>query len=105
DGNMVLGILAVYLTVQFLQSYILEPLVVGQRVNINPLFTIVALVAGELIWGIAGMAMAIPLLGIVKIVCDNVPELHAYGIVIGPIKSKKGHTPVLNFLRRTLSRK
>src|SRR5690606_29940391 len=105
DGNMILGVLAVYLTVQFLQSYILEPLVVGQRVNINPLFTIVALVGGELVWGIAGMAMAIPLLGIVKIVCDNVPELQAYGEVIGPMKSRKDHTSVLNFLKRTFSRK
>ncbi|WP_257658102.1 AI-2E family transporter [Parapedobacter lycopersici] len=102
DAAMVLGILAVYLTIQFLQSYILEPLVVGQRVNINPLFTIIALVIGELLWGIAGMAMAIPLLGIVKIVCDNVPELHAYGAVIGPIRSRGDSTSVLNFLKRLL---
>lgn len=105
DATMVLGILAVYLTVQFLQSYILEPLVVGQRVNINPLFTIMALVAGELLWGIAGMAMAIPLLGIVKIVCDNVPELHAYGTLIGPVKSRRDSTRVLDFLKRLLPAK
>jgi len=102
DAAMVLGILAVYLTVQFLQSYILGPLVVGQRVNINPLFTIMALVVGELLWGIAGMAMAIPLLGIVKIVCDNVPELYAYGMLIGPAKPRKDSTRVLDFLKRVM---
>ena len=44
-----IGILVTYAVVQFIQSYILEPLVVGAEVNINPLFTILALVAGELI--------------------------------------------------------
>lgn len=46
DVRMVVGIIAVYLTVQLLQTYVLEPLVVGQRVTINPLFTIMGLVAG-----------------------------------------------------------
>src|SRR3546814_4255023 len=86
---MVIGIVAVYLTVQFLQTYVLEPVVVGQQVNINPLFTIMGLVAGEFLWGIAGMALAIPLLGIVKIVCDNVPGLQAYGKLVGPANTPK----------------
>jgi len=64
--GMVIGIIITYGLVQFLQTYILEPLVVGAKVNINPLFTIIALVLGELIWGIPGMVLAIPLLGIVK---------------------------------------
>lgn len=105
DSGMVLGVIAVYLTVQFLQTYLLEPLVVGQRVNINPLFTIMALVAGQLIWGIPGMAMAIPLLGIVKIVCDNVPDLHAYGMVIGPVKSDSRNKSVLDFLKKLVRKK
>jgi len=88
-GEKVLWVLLVYIVVQFIQTYILEPLVVGDQVNINPLFTIMVLVAGELIWGIAGMVMAIPLLGIVKIVCDNVPGLEPYGYLIGTDKKKK----------------
>lgn len=105
DGGMILGVVAIYLTVQFLQTYLLEPLVVGQRVNINPLFTIMALVAGQLIWGIPGMAMAIPLLGIVKIVCDNVPDLQAYGMVIGPVKSGRSNTSLISFLKRFFKRR
>lgn len=88
-GEKVLWVLLVYMVVQFIQTYILEPLVVGDQVNINPLFTIMVLVAGELIWGIAGMVMAIPLLGIVKIICDNVPGLEPYGYLIGTDKKKK----------------
>ena len=64
DSTMVIGIILTYGIVQFLQTYILEPLVVGSQVKINPLFTIMAIVVGELVWGVAGMVLAIPLLGI-----------------------------------------
>jgi len=81
--DMVIGILATYAVVQFIQSYLLEPLVVGAEVQLNPLFTIVGLIAGEQLWGIPGMVLAIPLLGIFKIVCDNVEVLKPYGYLLG----------------------
>jgi predicted PurR-regulated permease PerM len=88
-SGMVIGILITYAIVQFIQSYILEPLVVGAEVNINPLFTIMIIVVGETIWGIAGMVLAIPLLGIVKIICDHIEPLKPYGFLIGEEKKKK----------------
>ena len=84
---MVLGVMISYAIVQFLQTYLLEPLVVGTEVNINPLFTIMGLVLGELIWGIPGMVLAIPLLGIAKIICDHVKVLKPYGFLIGRTRS------------------
>jgi predicted PurR-regulated permease PerM len=87
--EMVIGVIVTYLTVQFLQTYILEPLVVGAEVNINPLFTIIILVLGELVWGIPGMVLAIPLLGIVKIICDHIEALKPYGYLIGSDKKKR----------------
>lgn len=87
-ASMIIAILVTYAVVQFVQSYILEPLVVGAEVNINPLFTILAIVAGELIWGVPGMILAIPILGVSKIVCDNVDGLKPIGFLIG--KEKKG---------------
>jgi predicted PurR-regulated permease PerM len=87
--SMVIGVLITYLIIQFLQTYLLEPLVVGAEVNINPLFTIIVLVLGELIWGIPGMVLAIPLLGIVKIICDHVELLKPYGYLIGSGKKKR----------------
>lgn len=91
--NMIVGILITYALVQFIQTYILEPLVVGAEVNINPLFTIAGIVLGELIWGIAGMIVAIPLLGITKIIFDHVESLKPYGYLLGePSKIKKRRT-------------
>lgn len=89
DSNQIVGVLGIYLLVQFIQTYLIEPLVVGDEVNINPLFTIIVLVAGELIWGIPGMILAIPLLGIVKIICDSVPQLQPYGYLIGSDRKRK----------------
>lgn len=80
---MVTGVLITYAIVQFIQSYILEPLVVGRKVNINPLFTIAGLIAGEQIWGIGGMVLAIPVMGVVKIVFDHVESLKPYGEFMG----------------------
>lgn len=77
------GVIITYFSVQFFQSYVLEPLVVGSHVNINPLFTIMAIVIGELVWGIAGMILAIPYFGIFKIICDHAEPLKPYGYLIG----------------------
>ena len=87
--GMILAVLLTYAVIQFIQSYLLEPLVVGAGVNINPLFTIIILVLGELIWGIPGMVLSIPLLGIVKIICDHIDPLKPYGYLIGHDRKKK----------------
>jgi predicted PurR-regulated permease PerM len=89
DNNIIIGILITYFLVQFIQSYILEPLVVGAEVSINPLFTIIGLVAGETLWGLPGMVLAIPLLGIAKIICDHVEPLKPYAHLIGQDKKEK----------------
>jgi predicted PurR-regulated permease PerM len=88
--HMVLGVLASYALIQFLQFYIVSPLVMREQVNLSPLFTIVVLIAGELLWGIPGMILAIPCLGILKVVCDEVEFLRALGFLLGRTKPTKG---------------
>lgn len=83
SNGMIIGVIFTYLLIQFVQTYFLEPLVVGSEVNINPLFTILVIVLMEIIWGIAGMILALPMLGIVKIICDHVTPLKPYGFLIG----------------------
>jgi predicted PurR-regulated permease PerM len=81
--NMVLGVLITYLLIQAIQFYVISPLVMQTQVSIHPLFTIVVLFAGDLIWGISGMILAIPVLGIVKIVCDHIDDLQPLGRLLG----------------------
>ncbi len=86
--SMLVGILVVYGIVQFTQSYLLEPMIVGHEISINPVFTIVGIVGGELLWGIPGMILALPLLGIIKIVCDHIEPLKPWGYLIGDDEKK-----------------
>jgi predicted PurR-regulated permease PerM len=88
SSGMLVGILIIYAVVQFTQSYLLEPLIVGHEISINPVFTIVGIVGGELLWGIPGMILALPLLGMIKIVCDHIEPLKPFGYLIGEEKKK-----------------
>ena len=105
DSKMIVGVLATYFLVQFIQTYILEPLIVGEQVNINPLFTIMSLVLGELVWGVAGMILAIPLMGMLKIICDSYPDLQPYGFLIGPENPKKSKTSVIDYVKKLYTKK
>lgn len=89
DMNLVIGIIVTYGLVQFIQTYLLEPLVVGSGVNINPMGTIVGLVAAELLWGIPGMVMAIPIMGMLKIIFEHIPSMQPYAYLIGQEKKSK----------------
>ena len=87
--DMIIGVALIYGCVQLVQTYLLEPLIVGNEVNINPLFTIFSLVAAEAVWGIPGMVLAIPVTGMIKIICDRIPRLQPYGYLIGTEKKPK----------------
>jgi len=87
--SILVGVVVTYGAVQLIQGWILEPLILGPQVKINPLFTIIALVVGELIWGIPGIVLAIPLTAILKIVCDHIDSLKPYGFLMGEIEKPK----------------
>ncbi len=86
---VVLSIIATYIIIQFIQEWILSPIILGSQVKINAFTTILALVLGEIIWGIAGIFLAIPLIAMFKIVCDHIESLKPYGFLIGEVVTRK----------------
>lgn len=68
-----------FLGVNFLENNVLTPNIVGGQVNINPLFALLSIVAGSMIWGLPGMFTAIPFLAMGKVVCDHVGSLKPLG--------------------------
>jgi len=92
---ILIGIVSTYGAVQFIQGWVLEPLILGPQVKINPLFSILSLVVGQLIWGIAGMFLAIPILAMLKIIFDHVDTLKPYGFLIGEINNPKTNKLIL----------
>jgi predicted PurR-regulated permease PerM len=72
-----------FTVVQQLDSYVLTPNITGSKVRLGPLFTIMVLLLGGMVWGAAGMILFIPILGIFKVIFDNVDPLKPYGYLIG----------------------
>lgn len=85
DGsfNQALGVIIITVIVNMIAHYFIEPSVVGGSVNISPLFTILSLIVGGLLWGIAGVILFLPIIGILKISIENVEGLEPYGYLIG----------------------
>jgi predicted PurR-regulated permease PerM len=85
----VLYVLIMYGIIQVIDNNFLIPRIVASRVQINALASIVSVIIGGAIWGIPGMFLSIPLIAIVKVVCDHVDSLNAWGFLLGDKISKK----------------
>ncbi|MBC7440305.1 MAG: AI-2E family transporter, partial [Flavobacterium sp.] len=105
NPTLLIGIVITYGIVQFIQGWILEPLILGPQVKINPLFTIIVLVLGELLWGIPGVILAIPLTAILKIVCDHIEPLKPYGFLIGEIETPKKEIGLVKKIKKIIKPK
>ncbi|MBL7856494.1 MAG: AI-2E family transporter [Cyclobacteriaceae bacterium] len=69
--------------VQFLDNNFGMPLIVGNKVRINALVTIIGVLVGGALCGIPGMFLAIPGLAVLKVIFDKVPDLQPWGALLG----------------------
>lgn len=76
------GVIAVHSVVQFLEGNFITPKVTGSRISINALAAILALLVGGKIWGIAGMILAVPLIGVAKILLGYSPSFRHFVILL-----------------------
>jgi predicted PurR-regulated permease PerM len=79
----------VMFVIQTMDNYFIEPNIVGGEVNLSAFTSIVSIIAGGMIWGVAGMILFLPMTGIIKIICDHVESLQPFGYVIGDPDEKK----------------
>jgi len=77
-----IGVILIFVFIQYLESNIIFPRVVGTQLNLSTWATLVAIVAATIIWGIAGMVLITPFLSMVKIITDHVPEWKAVNILL-----------------------
>jgi len=76
-------VLAVYYFIQLIDNNFIVPRIVASKVKINALFSIIVVLAGNALWGIPGMFLSIPLLAIIKLICDNIEPLKPWGFLLG----------------------
>jgi predicted PurR-regulated permease PerM len=89
DLSIILAVIAVNVVVQIIDNNILVPLIINTKVQINAFVSIIGIILGGGIAGIAGMFLAIPILAIVKIVFDKVDTLEPWGYLMGDNMPKK----------------
>lgn len=83
-----LGVVAVIGITQFIDNNFITPKVVGSSVSLNPLASMVALLAWGSLWGFMGLLLAIPLTGMMKLVFDEIPGLKPWGYLLGEDKAQ-----------------
>jgi predicted PurR-regulated permease PerM len=77
-----LGVVAVFSFVQYLEANVIFPRIVGSQLKVSTWATLVGILAGGIIWGVAGMVLFIPFVAIFKIVTDNVDEWKALNVLL-----------------------
>ena len=76
-------VLMAYYFIQLVDNNFIVPKIVASKVKINALFSIIVVIAGNALWGIPGMFLSIPLLAIIKLVCDHIEPLKPIGFLLG----------------------
>lgn len=88
-ATKVLLVVITVVAMHLIDSNILLPLIVGSKVKINAFITLLGVVLGEMIWGLPGMFLSIPVIAIIKIIFDRVEKLNAWGHLLGDDKKHK----------------
>jgi predicted PurR-regulated permease PerM len=68
-----------YLVIHVIEGEIVTPMLLARRFTINPVAVILALLFWYWMWGVPGAILAVPMLAIIKIVCDDIRPLRAFG--------------------------
>lgn len=97
DPIHVLYVLGIYTFIQFFDNNFIVPKIVGSKVKLNALVSIIIVIAGAALWGIPGMFLAIPILGTIKLILDVFPAQAHWGNFLGePV----GPTPKSKLVQR-----
>ncbi|GAA0871717.1 AI-2E family transporter [Gangjinia marincola] len=86
EVSTLIGIVLTFSISQFLESYVLQPYIVGDKVEVHPFVVIIAVIIGSMVWGIIGMVIAIPVIGIVTVILIHLKSTHALGILLSDKK-------------------
>lgn len=78
-----IGVIGWFQFVQFLEGNIITPNIVGSKVSINPLMAIIGILLGGMLFGLAGLIIALPFIATLKVIFDSIPTMEAFGFLIG----------------------
>jgi predicted PurR-regulated permease PerM len=79
----ILMVPAIYFALDSIEANLVTPMILGQRLALNPVILFIWLIFCGWIWGITGALLAVPLLAIIKIMSDQVEQLAPIGEFLG----------------------
>ncbi len=79
----VVYVLSLYTAIQFIDNNYIVPKIIGSKVKLNALISLVAVIAGAALWGVPGMFLSIPITAIFKLICDRIEPLKPLGFLFG----------------------
>jgi len=97
----VLTVLLVIAVVQFLDNNILMPRIVGSKVKINALFSIIGVLIGGTIAGVSGMFLSLPIIAVLKIIFDRSGQFKQWGVLLGDERPAKSPMKVPLFRKKS----
>lgn len=68
-----------YFSITTLEGHFVTPSILGHRLELNPVTILLSIALWGFLWDVAGVILAVPILIIVKVICDNVPALAPFG--------------------------
>lgn len=85
----IFAVLGTIAFVQFLDNNILMPRIVGSKVKINALATIVGVIVAGALAGVSGMFLSLPVIAVLKIIFDRTKSFKQWGVLLGDEKPKR----------------
>ncbi|MBQ9539497.1 MAG: AI-2E family transporter [Treponema sp.] len=86
----VIYVAVMVLSVNMILGNFVEPRWEGSDLGLSPFIILVSLSLWGYIWGFVGMILAVPMMVIIKIVCENIEPLKPVAIMIGGNPGKQG---------------
>jgi predicted PurR-regulated permease PerM len=80
----ILGVAGTYIVLAAVEGQVLQPLLIGRRLDVNPLLIFLALWFGGMFWGVAGVVLATPTLVALKVIAENAKRGKAMLEFLGP---------------------
>ncbi len=67
---------------QLVENYILTPWIIGDEINLNPFITVFGVILFSVLWGLVGAIIALPIIGVLKVVFEHTQGMEAYAHLI-----------------------
>lgn len=96
--DVILGVVGVFIAVQVIDNNFLVPFIVGSKVKINALVSIVGVLVGGALAGLSGMFLSIPAIAMMKVVFDRIDGLKPWGILLGDQTPEQANNKLFRFV-------